>query len=49
MACPDGLEVEQALLQALAATARYRLHRNRLDLRDAAGRLLAHWIAAPGG
>lgn len=46
MACPEGMELEQALLQALEAADRYRLLGRDLDLYAADGSHLARFTAA---
>lgn len=45
MACPQGVEQEQAFSRALGATARYRTPGGYLELLDAAGSLLARFEA----
>jgi heat shock protein HslJ len=45
MACAQGMAQEQALLDALAATARWRIDAQRLDLLDAQGASLARFEA----
>ena len=47
MACPVGLELEQALLQALGSTDRYRVLGHHLDLYASDGTSLARFTAAP--
>jgi len=41
MACAEGMSVEDALGSALGSTASFRIDRDRLDLLDASGALLA--------
>jgi len=41
MACAEGMSVEDALGAALGSTAAFRIDRDRLDLLDAGGALLA--------
>ncbi len=45
MACASGMEVEDALSTALSSTAAFRIEGDRLELRDAAGALLATFRA----
>jgi len=45
MACADGMQVEDALGSALGSTAVFRIEGDRLELRDAAGALLAAFQA----
>lgn len=45
MMCPQGMELERAFLVALAATARWRIVADQLDLMDAAGSTLARFEA----
>ena len=45
MMCPDGMEQERAFLAALAATARWRIVAEQLDLMDAGGATLARFEA----
>jgi copper homeostasis protein (lipoprotein) len=45
MACAQGMAQEQALLDALAATARWRIDAQRLELLDAQGASLARFEA----
>ena len=50
MACAeDVMEQEQAFLEALKATAGYRVADGGLDLLDADGRALARFASVPGG
>ncbi len=48
MACPVGMELEQALLAALAETERYRVLGRLLDLYDGDGAQLARFRAGDG-
>jgi copper homeostasis protein (lipoprotein) len=43
MACPQGMDIERAFLDALARTATWRIAGGRLDLLDAAGQSLAQF------
>jgi copper homeostasis protein (lipoprotein) len=47
MACAAGMDVERRFLSALRATSRAEITRQRLELFDANGRLLARLEAAP--
>ncbi len=47
MACPVGMDLEQALLEALKATDRYRVLGHHLDLYASDGTPLARFTAAP--
>jgi copper homeostasis protein (lipoprotein) len=47
MACPVGMDLEQALLQALGSTDRYRVLGHHLDLYASDGTPLARFAAAP--
>ncbi len=49
MACAVGMDLEQELLQALAATDRYRVLGRVLDLHDGEGALLARFVAGGAG
>ena len=48
MACAQGMEVEDALGTALSGTATLRIEGGRLELRDAAGVLLAEFQGHAG-
>jgi len=45
MACPTGMDLEQALVQALEATRRFNIVGSHLELFDADGKLLARFEA----
>ena len=45
MACPDGMEPEQAFLSALESTARWNILGEYLELYDSGGTLLARFEA----
>ena len=45
MACPDGMEPEQAFLSALESTARWNILGEHLELYDSGGTLLARFEA----
>jgi copper homeostasis protein (lipoprotein) len=49
MACPDGMELERTLVEALAVVERYRVLGRILDLYDGAGALLARFRAGTAG
>jgi copper homeostasis protein (lipoprotein) len=49
MACPDGMELERALVEALEAVERYRVLGHVLDLHDGSGVLLARFRAGTTG
>lgn len=49
MACPVGMDLEQALFQALEATERYRVLGRLLDLYDSEGALVARFTADAAG
>jgi copper homeostasis protein (lipoprotein) len=49
MACAVGMELEQELLAALAATERYRVLGRQLDLLDKDGQRLARFVAGEAG
>lgn len=45
-ACPDGMDRDQALAQALQATANFRIDGSRLEIMNASGGVLARFDAA---
>ncbi len=45
-ACPDGMDTDQALAQALASTASFRIEGAGLEIMDASGGVLARFQAA---
>lgn len=49
MACPEGMEIEQALGQALAETRTWRIDGEYLELRDVEGEVLARFEAGSAG
>ncbi|MBV6415570.1 MAG: hypothetical protein CMLOHMNK_00082 [Steroidobacteraceae bacterium] len=49
MACPQGMDIEQSLHEALAKVAGWTLDGRRLDLRDGAGRSVAMFETGESG
>jgi heat shock protein HslJ len=45
MACVEGGELERAFLEALQSVAAWRIVDGRLELRDAAGRVVARFAS----
>jgi heat shock protein HslJ len=45
MACPQGMDTEQAFLQALAQVQRWKITGQKLDLLDTTGKVVARFKA----